>query len=290
MSHTTIRDTLALLIILIVFVAVVMGCAGGDTPATSELATAPPVEASGSAHIQFSITYNGDRINSQVDWTQEGPFAPDDAVIRDTAQHLINQPPAGREATFTIPNEDLGPFSVHAQNFTGPAHNVPDAWRAWAQVLLTRAGGSTVTPVTPAEHRYHSDEGMADPTQWTELEYNRFFSAVLYQLHIDPRAETLAWLHNWSQYENTKAAWNPLATTRKLGAGETNFNTANVKSYLTFDDGVRATAETLALPYYVVIRQSLKAGEFVDGEIGNELCRWGTKALARTFGVTCGRN
>ena len=49
---------------------------------------------------------------------------------------------------------------------------------------------------------------------------------------------------SWETAEFTKAAWNPLATTHWM-PGSTNFNSAGVKNYVSLDQGLRATIDTL---------------------------------------------
>ena len=64
----------------------------------------------------------------------------------------------------------------------------------------------------------------------------------------------------WMTGENTKAAFNPLATTRKGFDGATEFNSAGVKNFKDFEQGVEATLETLNLGYYTDIVAALQRG------------------------------
>jgi hypothetical protein len=48
----------------------------------------------------------------------------------------------------------------------------------------------------------------------------------------------------WETAEFTKAAWNPLATTHDM-PGATEFNSAGVKNYVSLEQGLEATIETL---------------------------------------------
>ena len=64
----------------------------------------------------------------------------------------------------------------------------------------------------------------------------------------------------WMTGENTRAAFNPLATTRKGFAGATEFNTAGVKNFKDFEQGVAATIETLNLSYYTDVVSALQRG------------------------------
>ena len=49
---------------------------------------------------------------------------------------------------------------------------------------------------------------------------------------------------SWETAEFTRARWNPLATTHDM-PGATDFNSAGVKNYVSLDQGLRATIETL---------------------------------------------
>jgi len=64
----------------------------------------------------------------------------------------------------------------------------------------------------------------------------------------------------WMTGENTKAAFNPLATTRKGFDGATEFNSAGVKNFKDFQQGVEATLETLNLGYYTDVVAALQRG------------------------------
>lgn len=48
----------------------------------------------------------------------------------------------------------------------------------------------------------------------------------------------------WMRAENTKAVWNPLATTHRWGRSSS-FNSAGVQNFQTFSDGMVATVETI---------------------------------------------
>lgn len=64
----------------------------------------------------------------------------------------------------------------------------------------------------------------------------------------------------WMTGENTKAAFNPLATTR-LGFDDAgDFNSAGVRNFKNFEQGVEATLETLNLSYYTDVVAALQQG------------------------------
>lgn len=116
------------------------------------------------------------------------------------------------------------------------------------------------------------------------MDKTKFFSEVLKYLGMEPTPNRLNFLIQWSKGENTTAAYNPLATTKVLGRGETAFNRnagIPVKNYATFADGVEATAKTLRLPYYKTIfaglKNDLKPSEIIsDPKARVELNTWGT--------------
>lgn len=63
----------------------------------------------------------------------------------------------------------------------------------------------------------------------------------------------------WMSAENTKARFNPFATTQGW-PGATKFNSVGVRNYASWADGVAATIKTMRLGYYTRIRAALKQG------------------------------
>ena len=113
------------------------------------------------------------------------------------------------------------------------------------------------------------------PTTWDDAYAREFFTGVLRELGIPATEQNLRIFQNWSGAENTKAAWNPLATTRRKGVNAgSDFNSVGVRDYPTWEDGVRATALTIANDGYPAMLSALR-GERVDhGAIGRDLTRW----------------
>ncbi len=64
----------------------------------------------------------------------------------------------------------------------------------------------------------------------------------------------------WMTGENTKAAFNPLATTRTGFDDAGDFNSAGVRNFKNFEQGVEATLETLNLGYYKDVVAALQQG------------------------------
>jgi hypothetical protein len=104
-----------------------------------------------------------------------------------------------------------------------------------------------------------------------------FWEEVVSQLNPQPKNTDLAIkaLKLWMPFENTKACWNPLATT-KVMPGSTRFgkNTANVQSYPDKSTGAKATALTLNLSYYKSIRLMLAQQKFDEAGINSGLKTW----------------
>lgn len=80
-------------------------------------------------------------------------------------------------------------------------------------------------------------------------------------------------LEAWKPHENTRACWNPLATTLKV-SGSWTFNPAGVQNYADRSAGVRATADTLSLSYYDPIRSMLRQESFDEQLIRRSLETW----------------
>jgi hypothetical protein len=104
-----------------------------------------------------------------------------------------------------------------------------------------------------------------------------FFEDVLKQLN-DPSVPVtdfaVAALQQWQRVENTRACWNPLATTQNISGRCCNFNSSGVKSYSDRESGVRATAITLNQGYVKPIREMLAKQAFNETAITSALNKW----------------
>lgn len=80
--------------------------------------------------------------------------------------------------------------------------------------------------------------------------------------------------------ENTTAVFNPSATTEDE-PGDTNFNSADVKDYPSFDEGVSATYATLTNGKYVDITDALERGNSAANvETAWSHSEWGTEPFS----------
>ena len=103
-----------------------------------------------------------------------------------------------------------------------------------------------------------------------------FFEGVIQRLSDVPMSDfAVDALAAWEPYENTLACWNPLATTR-YKQGCCDFNSVHVRHYLNQPMGMDATAETLALGYYVHIRSMLRLENFDREGLRHDLSTWGS--------------
>lgn len=100
----------------------------------------------------------------------------------------------------------------------------------------------------------------------------------------------LAWRRGEQNAVDPSTEWNPLDTERSTEAdgstpiaGATDFNTAGVKNYPDEATGVRATVNTLLLPYYRNTVEALR-NSFENSPqwfvIAGEIDTWGTHAFA----------
>ena len=225
----------------------------------------------------------------------EGPLSPDDAVLLSVGNEWLRLVTAGGEWHKFEVGSAPDSFTVKITSTTSDAAIV----KAAAQKFIIKVHGKTKTPVTPVtlSRANHATEGAlvheveldnSDPTTWTSDQQHDYFSRVLQALGFEVRRESVEWLSKWQHFEGTSASWNPLSTTRYIGRGETDFNTASVKSYASMADGVDATVQTLKLSYYTEIRQDLRVGAFNSLGIGHELCKWGTADFAKAdYNTTC---
>ncbi len=100
-----------------------------------------------------------------------------------------------------------------------------------------------------------------------------FFAGVLDRLGIERSNFALAAMETWAGMENTRATWNPLATTWKM-TGSTAFNSAGVQNYPDQATGIEAAANTLALAYYDAIRAMLREESIVRERVQDSLNTW----------------
>lgn len=128
-----------------------------------------------------------------------------------------------------------------------------------------------------------SGGGTGTGTQATINTPMDFANALLAQLHAPATPSNQNFIVAWESAEggnwNNSAAYNPLNTTQYApGAGT--INSAGVKSYQSWDQGVSATAETLNNGYYPAITQALQSGDaagaFQAGQLTSNLNTWGT--------------
>ena len=108
-------------------------------------------------------------------------------------------------------------------------------------------------------------------TQWA--------TDLLKRLGMPTTSENVRAMTAWAQAEGTGASFNPLATTQGA-AGASNFNSVGVKNYVSYDQGLQATVQTLTNGRYENILSALRAGTNADA-VGQavEDSPWGTGGL-----------
>ena len=116
----------------------------------------------------------------------------------------------------------------------------------------------------------------SNPEGYTRLD---FAVAVLGELNAPTTQENLRALVAWMERENTRAQFNPFATT-KAGFGSTStINSHNVRNYPTFEQGVAATVATMEIrSYYGTITDLLRSGTATKAQISSAVAAspWGT--------------
>jgi cell wall-associated NlpC family hydrolase len=88
-------------------------------------------------------------------------------------------------------------------------------------------------------------------------------------------------LQAWASGEGSDAKYNPLDTTEwEPGSTVLPGNTANVRNYTSYNEGLVATVQTLKLSYYIEVVAALKEGDDPDAVFA-AVARspWGTKAF-----------
>ena len=128
----------------------------------------------------------------------------------------------------------------------------------------------------------------------TNEEKEALLAEVVEALGFAPTEWRVNFFKGWHPYEGTRARFNPLATTRVINKGETNFNSHGVKNYSNRHDGVQATVETLKLSYYTEVRRTLSQQKITDRRLlANQIFNiedpdasyWGTEHFADAIRV-----
>lgn len=93
--------------------------------------------------------------------------------------------------------------------------------------------------------------------------------------NTQPSASTVNFVASWTLAENTRALYNPLATTQPAD-GATCFNSVCVRNYLSNGQGIDASVKTLTNGRYPHILQGLRTNQPEDAANAVELGIWGT--------------
>lgn len=99
----------------------------------------------------------------------------------------------------------------------------------------------------------------------------------LLQIGAPVEREKVVFMLAWMRKENTKAKWNPQATTQPWD-NATSFNSFNVRNYKTFADGQGATVKTIQNGRYPVLLAKLREPGVPAEVLATELAHspWGT--------------
>lgn len=113
-----------------------------------------------------------------------------------------------------------------------------------------------------------------------------FARALLKEIDAPITQRNLWAICAWIQAEGSNASFNPLATTQDM-PGDTKFNSVGVRNYVSFEQGVQATAKTLnygadrEIYGYKPIRRRLRRNRWAYWTLrAVEASAWGTGGLA----------
>lgn len=126
-------------------------------------------------------------------------------------------------------------------------------------------------------------------TSYTPTTWARALLAVIGAPVTDANVQAVtAWeAAEGGNWHNT-ASYNPLNTTMRE-SGSHSVNGAGVQAYTSWDQGLQATADTLAAGSYAGIRQALTAGNDAQGVADAILSSpWGTQSLSLGSGTIGG--
>lgn len=106
--------------------------------------------------------------------------------------------------------------------------------------------------------------------------YTPFATDLLTRLGMPVTSENVRAVVAWARAEGTAAANNPLATTQPM-EGATRFNSAGVRNYSSYQEGLEATVRTLQNGRYDNVLAALRAGTSAD-DVGRAVAAspWGT--------------
>lgn len=116
-----------------------------------------------------------------------------------------------------------------------------------------------------------------------------FAHDLLTRLGLPPTPDNVRALVAWQSAEGTKAAFNPLATTRSSNQpGETQFNSVGVKNFPTYAAGLDTTVAALENGLYGPILAALQQGNSAQSVAqAVATSRWGTgQAILRALPTT----
>lgn len=129
----------------------------------------------------------------------------------------------------------------------------------FADVLSGVGAGTTSTQgATATQGTAKSGVGTSNYAK-ALAKYGTFANDLLTELKLPGTEQNIRAVVAWATAEGTKAANNPLATTRNA-PGATNFNSVGVKNYATYTDGLRATVDTIHNGRYTNIIEALTLG------------------------------
>ena len=163
--------------------------------------------------------------------------------------------------------------------FGSPAAPATSATGDFASLLASKsAGGRSLggTTATGATGKAPSGSGR----------FTQFALDLLARLGMPQTSENVRAVTAWAQAEGTDAANNPLATTQAWN-GDSRFNSAGVRNYATYDDGLDATVRTLRNGRYGDILAALAAGNSAEA-VGRAVAAspWGTgEGVLRVLGA-----
>lgn len=100
------------------------------------------------------------------------------------------------------------------------------------------------------------------------------FAAHILEGLVSTHKDAEGFLVKWMSRENTRAQWNPLATTMP-GHGDNHFNSVGVRNYPDFKTGLDATLRTLRNGMYPHVVRFLTTGDTSSPQaLNHELQRW----------------
>jgi hypothetical protein len=187
---------------------------------------------------------------TQTDHDSEGLFQQRVSIYtKAVADDPVNATNAFLDRLIRVANWQTNSIGTEAQAVQGSGH--PERYQPNAELATQLTGQLWATAATAA-----SSTGGTATTGGTSTQ--AFFTQVLQAMHLPASAGNLDALYAVAQLEGQNDRYNPLNSVVKK-PGSTDFNSAGVQRYVSFDSGVAGTVALLQGSHWSGVRAAMTA-------------------------------